>query len=104
MALLRLDYVFSFIDSRGKLRHTFRRKGYKRVTIKGRPGSPEFMDHYHALLDQSGGPLSGANVGASRTKAGTIDALIVKYLQHDTFKKGLAPATQVMQRQILDNF
>jgi integrase len=56
------------------------------------------------LLDQTGGPLSGTNVGASRTKAGTIDALIVKYLQHDTFKKGLAPATQVMRRQILDSF
>jgi integrase len=104
MAQLRLDYVTSFIDSRGKLRHVFRRKGFNKVTIKGRAGSPEFMDHYHQLLDQTGGPLPGANIGASRTKPGTIDALIVRYLQHDSFKKGLAPATQAMQRQILDNF
>jgi hypothetical protein len=107
MAQIKLDYVNTFYV-RGTLKHLFRRKGHKRVTIKGRPGSPEFMDHYHALLDQSGGPLSnrlsGANIGASRTKAGTIDALIVKYLQHDVFTKGLAKATQTMQRQILDNF
>ena len=102
MAKFRLDYVCSFIDSRGKLRHVFRRKGQKRVTIKGRPGSPEFMDRYHALLDQTGGPLS--DIGASRTKLGTIDALIVTYLQHDTFTKGLAKATQATRRPILDHF
>jgi integrase/recombinase XerD len=46
---------------------------------------------------------AGTEIGASRTKPGTIDALIVKYLQHDTFK-GLAKATQATRRPILDNF
>jgi site-specific recombinase XerD len=104
MAEIKLDYVNSFYDARGKLRHQFRRKDHKRVTIKGRPGSPEFMDTYHALLDQTGGPLSVAEIGASRTKAGTIDALIVKYLKHDCFTKGLAKASQKMRRPIIDNF
>ena len=31
-------------------------------------------------------------------------ALIVKYLKHDAFKKGLAKATQAMRRPILDHF
>jgi integrase/recombinase XerD len=104
MADIKLDYVNSFYDARGKLRHQFRRKGHKRVTIKGRPGSPEFMDHYHALLELTGGPMSVAEIGASITKAGTIDALVVRYLKHDAFKKGLAPATQAMRRPILDHF
>jgi hypothetical protein len=104
MADIKLDYVNSFYDARGKLRHQFRRKGHKRVTIKGRPGSPEFMDVYHALLEQTGGPLSVADIGASHIKAGTIDALIVKYYKHDAFKKGLAKATQAMRRPILDHF
>jgi integrase/recombinase XerD len=104
MADIKLDYVNSFYDARGKLRHTFRRKGHKRATIKGRPASPEFMDAYHALLERTGGPLSVADIGASRTKAGTIDSLIVGYLKHDAFKKGLAPATQAMRRPILDHF
>ena len=103
MAEFKLDYVNSFYV-RGKLKHLFRRNGHKRVTIPGRPGSPQFMDAYHALLDQTGGPLSGANIGESRTKAGTVDALIVRYMQHDSFTKGLAFATQQRQRQIFDNF
>jgi hypothetical protein len=79
MATFKLQYVNSYTDARGKLRNCFRRKGHKRVTIKGKPGSPEFMEMYHALLDQTGGALSVAEIGALRTKAGTIDALVVRY-------------------------
>jgi hypothetical protein len=52
MADIELDFVNRFIDSRGEVRYTFRRKGHKRVTIKGRPGSPDFMTNYHALLEK----------------------------------------------------
>jgi integrase len=104
MAKLNLPHVNSFMDSRGRLRHVFRRKGHKRVTIAGRPGSPEFMDHYHALLDQTGGALSVAEIGASRAKAGTIDAVVATYLKSDAFKKGLAVASQNFRRPILDHF
>jgi len=90
MAIFKLDYVHTFYDARGKLRHVFRRKGYQRVTIKGRPGTPEFMEHYHALLNKTG----GLDIGASRLKAGSIDALILRYYQSDSFK-ALAKATQV---------
>ena len=48
MAEFKLDYVNSFYDTRGKLRHQFRCKGHKKVTIKGRPRSTEFMDAYPA--------------------------------------------------------
>jgi hypothetical protein len=102
MAIFKLDFVHSFIDARGKLRHVFRRRGHKTVTIKGRPGSPEFMDSYHALLVKTGGPLP--DIGASLNKEGTIDALILRYVKHATFTKGLAPATQQMRRPILDHF
>jgi integrase/recombinase XerD len=104
MADIKLDYVNSFYDARGKLRHQFRRKGHKRKTIKGRPGSPDFMDAYHALLNKTGGAMPVADIGASRTKAGTIDALIVRYKKHDDFTKGLSKATQDMRRPILDHF
>ena len=69
--------------------------------LKGRPGSAEFMDHYAELLAQS--ENAAAHIGASKIKPGSIDALIVKYLQHDFFK-GLAKATQAARRPILDNF
>jgi integrase len=43
-------------------------------------------------------------IGATRTKPGTIDALIVDYLKSDAFTKALAPETQRMRRNILDRF
>jgi site-specific recombinase XerD len=104
MAEIRLDFVNSYIDARGKRRHTFRRKGHKRVTIKGHPGSAEFMETYHALVEMTGGSPSPVEIGTGRSKAGTIDALAVVYYKSDAFKKALAKATQNMRRPILDNF
>ena len=93
MADITLNYVNSYRDPRnGKMRHQFRRKGFRKTMLKGRPGSADFMDHYDELLAQS--ENAAAHAGASKIKPGTIDALIVKYLKHDTFTKGLAKATQ----------
>jgi integrase/recombinase XerD len=104
MAEIKLDYVNSFTDVRGKRRHQFRRKGHKRVTIKGRPGSAEFMEHYHALLEKTGGSMPVAEIGASRTRAGTIDALAVAMYKHGVFTKGLAKDTQGPWRRVIDHF
>jgi integrase/recombinase XerD len=103
MAEIKLDYINSFYDSRGRLRHQFRRKGYKRTTIKGRPGSPEFMETYHALLEKTGG-AAPSEIGASRTKAGTVNALAVALYKHDVFTKGLAKETRDSWRRIIDRF
>jgi integrase/recombinase XerD len=103
MSQIKLDYVNSFYDSRGKLRHQFRRKGHKRITIKGRPGSPEFMAAYHALLEKTGGAAQ-SEIGASRTKAGTVNALAVALYKHDVFTKGLAKETRDSWRRIIDRF
>jgi integrase/recombinase XerD len=102
MADIKLDYVNSYRDPRnGKMRHQFRRKGCRKMMLKGRPGSAEFMDHYAELLARS--ETAATHIGASKVTSGSIDALIVKYLQHDFFR-GLAKATQAARRPILDNF
>lgn len=103
MANITLPFVNSFTDSRGKRRHQFRRKGHKgKPTIKGRAGSQEFMDHYHALVDQTGGTLV-AEAGSSRIKAGTIDATVARYYVHDSFKV-LAEVSRKMRRREIDKF
>jgi integrase/recombinase XerD len=103
MADITLNFVNSYRDPRnGKMRHQFRRKGCRKTMLKGRPGSADFMAHYAELLAQS--EDAAAQAGASKIKPGSIDALIVKYLQHDTFTKGLAKATRDARRPILDNF
>jgi integrase/recombinase XerD len=103
MAEIKLDYVNSFTDARGKPRHQFRRKGHKKITIRGRPGSEQFMEHYHALVAQTGGEVV-AEAGASRTKAGTIDAFVTRYYGLDRFKKELSEVSRKMRRREIDNF
>jgi hypothetical protein len=100
MTKLPLRYVNEYLDVRGKVRRYFRRRGQKKVPLPGLPGSEEFMRAYQAALSQSA-PLE---IGASRTAAGTIDALIVAYFKSDAFTKALAPETQRMRRNILDRF
>ena len=103
MADIKLSFVNSYRDFRnGKMRHVFRRKGCQRILLKGHPGSADFMAHYAELLAHS--EDAAAQIGASKIKPGSIDALIVKYLKHDAFTKGLAKATQAARRPILDNF
>ena len=51
--------------------------------MRGHPGSAEFMAHYGELLAQSENAM--ADIGASRIQPGTIDAVMVKYLQHEVF-------------------
>jgi integrase/recombinase XerD len=103
MAEIKLEFVNSFIDRHGKPRHQFRRKGHPKVTIKGRPGSPEFMARYHELIEKTGGSPT-IEIGARRTRTGTVSDLLVRYYKSDVFKKGLAAATQKTWRAILERF
>src|SRR5436305_9085796 len=101
MAQLRLKYVNSFRDRHGLMRHYFRRPGVEAVALPSLPGSADFMDAYQAAL-AGAAPL--LDIGASRTKTGTINAAIVGYSAHTSFTKGFAPETQKMRRAILERF
>lgn len=101
MATVKLKYVNSFYDRHGRLRHQFRRAGHPKKFLPGLPGSAEFMDAYQALIDSTGGAPS-IEIGAKRSKAGTLDVVIAVYIKSDEFTKGLAQASQDMRRPIFD--
>ena len=102
MATIKLWRVNKFYDRHGRLRYVCRPPGGKAKTLKGAPGSEEFMADYHEWLARAGAkPLE---IGASRTKLGSLDATIVEYKKSDAFTKGFADETQNMRRPILDNF
>jgi integrase/recombinase XerD len=103
MAKLALQYIHSFYDSRGKLRHTFRRRG-KSQTIKGHVGSANFMQRYHQLLEETGGANVIAEAGRGRAVAGSVDMVIETYYKSDSFKIELAKTTQVARRTALERF
>jgi integrase/recombinase XerD len=100
MARLRLQFVNSFRDRHGRMRHYFRRPRSKAVALPGLFGSAEFMEAYQMAL--AGAPMR--DIGASRTKAGTINAAVAAYYHSTSFTEALAPATQRMRRNILERF
>jgi integrase len=91
-------FVQAFIDRNGKARFYFRRPGFKRLPLPGLPWSPQFMEAYEAAL--SGQTLQ---IGASRTKPGTVSAAIIGYYYDQSFL-ALAPSTQRSLRNILERF
>jgi hypothetical protein len=91
-------FVQQFIDRNDKPRFYLRRPGFKSVPLPGLPWSPQFMEVYEAAL--SGQP---SQIGASRTKSGTVSAAIIGYY-HDQSFLTLAPSTQRSLRGILERF
>jgi integrase len=89
-------FVQQFIDRNGKPRFYLRRPGFKSVPLPGLPWSPQFMEIYEAAL--SGQPLQ---IGAGRTKPGTVSATIIGYYYDQSFL-ALAPSTQRPLRGILE--
>lgn len=101
MTKIRLQFVHEFTDRHGKMRRYFRRPGFKRVPLPGLPGSAEFMAAYQAALDGATAPP--VQIGASRTKPGTINALCVVYYNSAAYK-GLDDGTKDTYRGIIERF
>jgi len=72
-------YVQRMRDRYGVWRHYLRRPGFKRVALAGLYGSSEFAESYRLAM---GGGLAVAprEIGAGRTKPGSLNALIASYL------------------------
>lgn len=92
-----LPHVTSYRDRHGKLRWRFRRGGIDRATA-ALYGSPEWLAWYQAALEGA-----APQIGAARTRPGSINALAVAYYASAEWA-GLAPTTQRTYRGIIDRF
>jgi integrase len=101
MTHIRLPYLHVFRDRHGKPRYYFRRPGFKQTPLHGAPGSTEFREAYEAAL--AGVTAPPREIGANRTKPGTVNAAIVGYYQSLAFRS-LALGTQNMRRAIFERF
>src|SRR5262249_4761083 len=88
-------YVHAFVDRHGKSRYYFRRAGYKQVPLPGLPWSPGFMAAYESAM--GGDTAARVEIGAGRTRPGTINALVVGYYKSDDWR-GLSIETQKTRR------
>lgn len=93
-------YVHEFRDRHGTIRRYFRRPGFRQVALPGLPGSPEFLEAYHAALS---GHLIQQPSLPPRGAPGTIAATIAAYYQSGAFL-AMSPSTREMRRAILERF
>src|SRR5215831_1567809 len=97
MASIRLKFVKAYVDRHGKARHYFRQPGRKPLALPGLPGSDEFMAAYGAALADT----PRVEIAARRTRAGSINAMVIGYLGSADFHN-LAPTSQQQYRRILE--
>jgi integrase len=96
---VRLKYVNEYRDRHGKVRRYFRRAGQPRIPLIGNPGTPQFMEAYHAALAE----LRVRELGSDRSAPGSLRATIAAYYTHNSFV-ALSPSTRKMRRRILEKF
>jgi integrase len=95
---IRLKFIKSYVDRHGKVRHYLRKPGCKPVALPGLVGSDEFMRAYSEAVSATA--PAGTEIAATRTRAGSINAMIIGYLASAQFHT-LRPATQQQYRRIL---
>jgi hypothetical protein len=99
MSRIRLKYVQAWVDREGRAHHYFRRRGFPRVRLPGLPGSADFMAAYQAAL---AGPRTA--IGASRTKPGSVSAVVAAYFDSQQFFVSKSAGMQRIRRGILERF
>lgn len=87
-------FVHEFTDRHGRPRVYLRKRGCKRVALPWPIGTREFVEAYQAAMAHS--PVL---IGQSRTKPGSINALIQVYYASDEWA-ALAPQSQRTYRHI----
>ncbi|MCO5130037.1 MAG: tyrosine-type recombinase/integrase [Xanthobacteraceae bacterium] len=94
-------HLHVYNDRHGRQRIYFRRGGQSRVVLPGPLYSEQFWTAYHKAKE--GVPAEPPSIGAERTKAGTMGALIAQYYKSAAFT-GLADATRSTYRNQLEAF
>jgi integrase len=97
---IKPPYVQGPFRARGQLYCFFRKPGSPRIPLPLPLGSEEFWAAYQAALAD----VPRIEIGASRTKPGTLDALIVAYYQSAEYMHALSAKTRATRRGILERF
>lgn len=99
---MQFRYVHEDVDRHGRPRTYFWRRPGRKVRLRAKHGTPEFVaEYFAALADSDAGLLSGvkpAASGAQRVgaKPGTLGAMWLAYASSQAFK-GLDPETRAVR-------
>lgn len=96
-------YISKDRDRHGNVRYYYRRKGRKKVRIRGTPGTAEFQAAYDAARSETADTqLSSAKRDKFKPTLGTFRWLCVQYFASADFAQ-LDPSTQTARRRILEH-
>ena len=97
MTLIKLKYIDRFVDRHGRERFYFRRDRGPRISLPGRPGTPEFMAAYErAAVGET--PERGPKL---RGAPGTFDRLVQDYFSSAEFI-ALAQSSKKSYRSVIE--
>lgn len=91
------EYCVEDRDRHGNIRIYFKKRGCRKIRIKGTPWTPDFMEQYEAAK-RNAAPIQPKQEAA---QPGTLKWLLEAYYQSAEFK-GLEARTQRVRRGILD--
>lgn len=100
MVEVRFQYLIADIDKNGNVRRYVRRPGCKKVRLRERFGTPEFVQEYLRAMEGSKGKEKGNRAG--KAAENSLQWLVNRYYTSTTFKE-LGDETQKVRRRILDN-
>jgi integrase len=100
--LVQYRYVAADRDRHGNRRYYFRRKGFRKVRLPGKPGTLKFQEAYEAALKIADAQAATAPAIGSEAKAGTLEWLCRRYFLSTDFKQ-LDPSTRVTRRQVFEH-
>ena len=96
MTQIEFKYLHRTKNRHGKFYYSFRKKGCKRLPIRGIPGSTEFSASYEAAL--------GMSVADHKPKAGSMAELVNLFYRSTKFAGLDKSSTQRTYRRVLDGF
>jgi site-specific recombinase XerD len=92
--LCNLPFVNAYADRHGKMRYYVRRRGQKRIPLKGHPGSPEFLATYREAMERQAAPVRGT------IPKGSFETLCRDYEGSAEFKQLAASTRREMLYEI----
>jgi integrase len=90
---VRLRHVHRLRHRDGRPRYVLRIPGCRAVTLRGEPGSPDFMAAYQRAIEAAAPP--------DRTAPGSLDALALSYYRSPAFA-ALRASTQAAYRRLVE--
>ena len=90
------ENVTQWRDRHGKARYRFRKKGHPQHSFRHEPGTPEFMEEYHAAR-------AATLDAAPRHPAFSYDALIASFYRTNRWTE-MRPTSQKTYRGIIERF